>query len=259
MKQFLLLLTLGSFSLWGASTPQSLTTQKCAKCHLLTTPSFEQLSSLKAPAMDAVVFHLNLAFETEEEKKAFIVAYVLHPQKEKSVCESNKVAKFGLMPSQKGSVTKEELFVIADYLLQNYPAKSFVGMIKEVQKNDKMNALLHSPFLLNSEGLPHMTKRLMQTWDKEALGLSPAQKEALLVIRKETRSKLKEIKALLQPLEEEVVETMIDRESPKRLERTLEKIARLKLEATRVHLHCIDKTTHILTPEQVEYLFPFWE
>ena len=242
-----------------ASDGKQLLQKKCASCHMLESPDFYQLQNLKAPAMDAVVFHVKLAKKKPEAQKAFIVDYVLNPDVSKSVCESNKVAKFGVMPSQKGNVTKAELEAIAAYLLETYPHKDFVAMIKEVQANDKINALVDSPFLINSENLPHLTKLLVKHWDKGALGLTPEQKKKLLAVRKETLEAVKQVKAKLEPLEGEVSDAMIEREDPKSVEPQLEKIAKLKTEATKVHLKCIADTTSVLTEEQVAYLLPFWE
>ena len=258
MKKTLLLLaatTALSFSNEGAV----LLKNKCASCHMLEAPAFQDLPILKAPAMDAVVFHINLAMHDDKAKKAFIAEYVLNPDASKSVCESNKVAKFGVMPSQKGKVSKEELVKIADTLLATYPHAKFKTMIQEMQGNDKVNALKSSPFLVNSDGLPHMTKLLVENWDKAKLGLTSVQKEKLLVVRKETLAGVKKIKQQLQALEAEVAEAMIDREDPKSVEKQLEKIAQLKLEGSKIHLKCISQTTTILSEEQVSFLLPFWE
>ena len=242
-----------------ASTGTELLEKKCASCHMLETPKFSQLPTLDTPPMDSVVFHINLAMQKEAEKKAFIVDYVLNPSAGKSVCESNQVANFGVMPSQKGKVSTEELAKIADAMLEIYPRKPFVEMIKEIQSNDKVNALVSSPFLLNSRGLPHMTKNLLHNWDKTALGLSTEQKEKLLVVRKETLSAVKKIKQELKFFEDEVVEAMLDREDPKSVEPQLIEISKLKLEASKVHLKCIADTTSILSDEQVAYLLPAWQ
>lgn len=258
MKTSLLLL-LTATTVSFASTGAELLKNNCASCHMLETPEFHQIPTLKAPAMDAVVFHINLAIEGEEKKKAFIVDYALHPDVSKTVCESNKVAKFGVMPSVKGKTSKEDLEKIATYMLSNYPSKPFSTMIKEMQSNDKINALLKSPFLINNEGLPHMTKMLLHNWDKAGLGLTKEQKEKLLVVRKETLGEVKAIKQQLAPLEAEIVEAMIDREDPKSVEKQLEKIAKLKIKASKAHLKCIAKTTAILSDEQVAFLLPFWE
>jgi len=258
-RTLLLLLLLSTTALTLASTGAQLLEKKCASCHMLEAPAFHQLPTLKAPAMDAVVFHINLALHDDKEKKAFIADYVLNPDAGKSVCESNKVAQFGVMPSQKGKVTPEELAKIADAMLSSYPHLKFKTMIKEMQGNDKVNVLKNSPFLVNVEGLPHMTKLLVQNWDKAKLGLTPEQKEKLLVVRKETLGAVKKIKQQLKPLEDEIAEAMIDREDPKSVEKQLEQIAQLKLEGSKIHLKCIAETTAILSEEQVAYLLPFWE
>jgi len=253
----LLLATTATLSL--ASTGAELLDKKCASCHMLKSPEFHELPSLKAPAMDAVVFHVNLAMDNDKDKKIFITDYVLNPDASKSVCESNKVAQFGVMPSQKGKVTKEELALISTEMLTIYPHKKFVAMIKEMQLNDKVNALKGSPFLVNAEGLPHMTKLLVENWDKAALGLTKEQKEKLLVVRQETLGAVKKIKKQIKPLENEVTEAMIDREKPKSVEAQLIQISKLKFEASKVHLKCIVDTTNILSEEQVAFLLPFWE
>ena len=254
-----LLLLAATTAITFASEGAELLKNKCASCHMLEAPEFHQIPTLKAPAMDAVVFHINLAMQDDKEKKAFIVDYVLNPDAGKSVCESNKVAQFGVMPSQKGKVSNEELAKIADTMLSTYPHAEFKTMIKEMQTNDKVNALKGSPFLVNSEGLPHMTKLLVQNWDKEKLGLTAEQKEKLLVVRKETLAGVKKIKQQLKLLEVEVAEAMIDREDPKSVDKQLEKIVQLKLEGSKIHLKCISQTTSVLSEEQVAFLLPFWE
>lgn len=258
MKNTLLLFAVTTVMIFAGNGTELLK-QNCASCHMLETPEFHQIPTLKAPAMDAVVFHINLAMQDDKKKKAFIVDYVLNPDASKTVCESNKVAQYGVMPSLKGKISKEDLETIADTLLTNYPSAPFKVMIKEMQANDKMNALLNSPFLVNSDGLPHMTKLLMQHWDKAALGLTQEQKEKLLVVRKETLSAVNKIKQQLRPLEYEISEAMIDREAPERLDTKLKEIAKLKVKASQIHLKCIAQTTAILSDEQVVFLLPFWE
>ncbi len=131
----------------------------CAGCHMLEQPRPEQIHlPLSAPAFDAVIFHLKDAIRREDTQEKFIVDYVINPDASKSVCESNKVAKFGVIPSLKGKVTEDDLKEIAGYLLEKYPHTAFVRMIKEILENDEMAALKRSPFLVNSDSLPHMTK-----------------------------------------------------------------------------------------------------
>ena len=255
-----LFLTLTFLNVANATpTGEELTKSKCASCHILEVPTPEQIVDLKAPAINAVLFHLKLDHYAVNAQKAFIMDYALNPHASKSVCESNKVQKFGVMPSLKGVVTKEELEKIADHLIATYPKSEFVSMIQEIQTNGKMNALKSSPFLLNQEEFPHLTKILIENWDKAKLGLNDEQKTKLLVVRKETMSGVKKIKKLLKPLEESVLEMMYDEEELSNIQAKIEKIAKLKAQASGVHMKCIKDTLEILTEDQREFIVPFWD
>jgi len=256
MKKTTLLLGLLS-TLLNANEGKALLERKCASCHLLTLPSADIIPTLKAPAMEAVGFHIKLAMNEKKDLKNFITDYVINPDISKSVCESNKVAKFGVMPSQKGKVSKEELDKIANYIIDNYPTKEFTALITEIQTNDKISTLVNSPFLLNSSGLPHLTKMLLENWDKEKLSLSNEQKTKLLTVRKETLTTVKSIKKQIKAIEEEIVETMVSREDYKKLDVKVQKVGELKIEATKAHLKCINDTLDILNDEQISYLLPF--
>ncbi len=109
-----------------AETGKELFQQKCAMCHLTKKPTQEQKKNMIAPAAMGFMFHVKEKFKNDKQKAiAFIVDYVLHPSKEKSVCLPQTIKKFGVMPSQKGAVTKEELKKIAEYLWDNFPPKGF--------------------------------------------------------------------------------------------------------------------------------------
>ena len=258
MKKVLLFLSFAS-SIMFASSGAELIKTKCASCHILTLPNPTMIPTMKAPAMEAVMFHINLSMDDKDKIKAFIMDYAIDPKVSKSVCESDKVEKFGVMPSLKGKVSEQELSVIADHMIENFPSPEFVALIKEMQTNGKMNALINSPFLLNSRALPHMTKVLIENWDKGTLDLSAAQKEKLLIVRKETMGAVKSIKKKIKVLESEIIEIMFDGEDVKNADSKIEKIAKLKVEATIVHLKCISDTIKTLTEEQMELLFPFWD
>jgi mono/diheme cytochrome c family protein len=258
VKKTLLLLTTATTMIF-ASNGAELVKANCASCHMLTTPTPDMIPTLSAPAMDAVVFHINLAIAKKKDAESFIVDYVQNPNVSKTVCESNKVAKFGVMPSLKGKVSEEDLKSIASHVMENFPSPEFVKMITEVQRNDKLNGLLNSPFLINKESLPHMTKILLQNWDKATLGLSAEQKEKLLVVRKNTMSAVREIKKQLAPLEAAIIEAVVDGEDPKSVSAKVDEVAKLKAQATRVHLKCIVDTVEILNDEQMETLFPFFD
>ena len=258
MKKTLLLLSFTS-SMILASPGAELLKTKCASCHILTLPNPSMIPTMKAPAMEAVMFHINLSMDDKSKIKAFIMDFAVNPKLSKSVCESDKVQKFGVMPSLKGKVTEQELSVIVDHLIENYPSSEFVALINEMQTNGKMNALINSPFLINSRALPHMTKVLIENWDKGTLALSAEQKEKLLVVRKETMTAVKSIKKNIKVLEAEIIEIMFDGEDLKNADSKIEQIAKLKVEATKVHLKCIADTIKILNDEQMELLFPFWD
>ncbi len=233
---------------------------KCATCHMLEKPTADMIPNLKAPPMEAVMYHTKLVMNDKKKVKAFIADYVINPAAEKSVCESNKVQQYGVMPSLKDRISGEELSKISDYLIEHYPSKEFVDMINEIQKNDKMYALQNSPFLINKEALPHLTKLLIKHWDKQALGLSDEQKEKLLVIRHHTIGEVQKAKRKIDTLETEIMEGLfMDDESPKNLDNKIDKIAKLKASVTKVHIQCISETLNILDDEQIDYLLPFWE
>ncbi len=95
---------------------------KCTACHTAARPSTpEAMNSLIAPPMQGVMLHVNMAFDYDKKAAiAFIKDYTLNPSKEKALCMPLKIDRFGLMPSQKGSVTTEELDKIANYLTIAY-------------------------------------------------------------------------------------------------------------------------------------------
>lgn len=231
---------------------------KCASCHMLEKPAPEIIPTLKAPAMEAVMYHIKLEISEKAKIKEFILDYVLNPDAKKSVCESNKVEQYGVMPSLKGSITTQEISQISEYLIEHYPSKLFVEMIHQIQNNDTLNALQNSPFLINKESLPHLTGLLIKNWDKKALGLSQTQKEKLLIIRKETINSIQQIKTKLETLEAEVIEALVDKEPTESVEKKIKEIAELKANATRSHIRCISKTLEVLNEEQLTYLLPFW-
>ncbi len=252
-----IVMILGVSTMMFAADGAALLKNNCASCHLLTTPTPDMIPTMKAPAMEAVALHVKMVHKTKEAQKNFIVDYALNPDVSKSVCESNKVQKFGVMPSVKGKVSKQDLEYIAEYITAHYPTEKFSAMIAEIQRNDKMNALLNSPFLINKDGLPHLTKLLIQNWDKATLGLTPEQKKKLLVIRKETLGSVKKIKQQTTAIENAVVNAMTLGEDYTELSPKIDELAKLKAEATKAHLKCIAKTLEVLNDEQVEFLLPY--
>jgi cytochrome c553 len=112
----LLFLSILAISLF-ASEGQKLFEQKCTSCHNITPPStMSERQNMVAPPIGNVLYHLDMEFKTADAIKKHIVEFTLNPTKEKAIC--NSVKRFGLMPSQKGSVSEAELNKIADFLTQ---------------------------------------------------------------------------------------------------------------------------------------------
>jgi len=105
---------------------EALFTSKCASCHSTTRPT--DMDKVIAPALMGVMRHLKMDYPNKKEAVAFIKDFALNPSKEKAICMPKKIERFGLMPSQKGNVTEEELEIIANWMFDNFPPKDFRGM-----------------------------------------------------------------------------------------------------------------------------------
>ena len=111
-----------------ASEAQKLFDSKCGSCHIKTRPT--DRSKMVAPPIMGVLRHVKMTYPTKEKAVSFIKDYVFNPSKDKAVCMPQRIAKFGLMPSQKGLVTKAEVEKIASWLYDNFPPKGFRGMME---------------------------------------------------------------------------------------------------------------------------------
>jgi cytochrome c551/c552 len=118
MKLFLQPLALVALfaTLSCANEAQTLFEQKCVTCHTYTRPA--DTSTMVAPPIKGVMFHLRDAFKSNEELKAHIEMMVMQPDEAKAICPS--VARFGLMPSQKEMLSAKELEQIAQWLVTTY-------------------------------------------------------------------------------------------------------------------------------------------
>jgi len=102
----------------------------CTKCHRTSRPSNkEERMSMLAPPIMGVMFHVNDGVKASSEEKKqkvidFIVDYAHYPSAEKSFCEKGAIKRFGVMPSQKENISKEELILVANYLYGEYPSKN---------------------------------------------------------------------------------------------------------------------------------------
>jgi hypothetical protein len=74
-----------------------------------------------------VMHHIKMVYPDKREAVRFMMDYVLEPSREKAICRPQKIQKFGLMPSQKGNVTTEELQKITEWMYDHFPPKGFQG------------------------------------------------------------------------------------------------------------------------------------
>lgn len=115
---------------------EALLVKKCSKCHNLDMPP-KTFADEKAPPMMAVTFHVRdfMKVNNPSEKKQkfidFVSDYALNPSAKKSFCDKKSLKTYGVMPSQKGKVSKEELEAIAAYMFEHYDPQKFMSLMQE--------------------------------------------------------------------------------------------------------------------------------
>ena len=109
---------------------------KCASCHDLHMPPLVKEDEL-APPMMAVAFHVHSLIEPSNESQRtseainFVKDYVYEPSVKKSFCDKYSLNRYGLMESQKGKVTTDELDAIALYMFTNFTQENLTKVQKE--------------------------------------------------------------------------------------------------------------------------------
>ena len=98
----------------------ALVEKRCGSCHIVSNPTIENVKHMSAPPMWGVARNLQRHFKSKEAFVDFVVDYVQNPSADKIVLDKAAMERFGLMPSLKGTVSKEELEKIADYLHTHY-------------------------------------------------------------------------------------------------------------------------------------------
>jgi hypothetical protein len=109
------------------------------------------------------------------------------------------------------------------------------------------------PFLI-TQGMPHVVGKIMKRWDDPTLALDEKQKEALLRSRKETLAGVKRFVSSIAILESRVIAGDKAKLPPEDLRGVVDEIARLKAEATMLHLRCLHTTRSILSVSQMDML-----
>jgi hypothetical protein len=259
MKFTNLLLTLGlislsSSTLQAASSGETLFEAKCAMCHVKVRP--DDKSTLVAPPAMGVMRHVKMNYETKESAVAFMVSYILDPKRDKAVCKSKSIQRFGLMPSQKGIVTEAELKVISEWMYDNFTPMGGMNKGKncmEGKAKRNSDVKISSPFLIGS-GLPHMTMLIKQNWDNAELGLSSEQKEKLLVVCKTTVQGIKAVKPKAMKLERKIKELTMSGAATSKILPMVDVLADFKAQLTKVQIQCIYDSKNILTKKQTQFL-----
>ena len=117
--------------------------QKCASCHNLDMP-VKNFEKDVAPAMMRVTFHLKNFVKSsnpaEHKSKviSFVQDYVINPSVDKSICDKDSLKEYGMMPSQKGKVSEDELFAIAGYMYDTYDNQKLLAILAEKKRIKNM-------------------------------------------------------------------------------------------------------------------------
>ncbi|SFV75807.1 cytochrome c class I [hydrothermal vent metagenome] len=133
---------------------EKLLQQKCSQCHNLDLPP-QTFENEKAPPMMAVAFHVKNFVPANNESEripnaiAFVKDYVIAPSRSKSFCDKESLDSYGVMPSQKGKVTQDELQAIAQYIFFHFTQKN----LDEAQQiQNKLNAMPKGERLVLTNG-----------------------------------------------------------------------------------------------------------
>ena len=118
MRKLLLILPLITGFAVASDDGKQLFESKCSSCHTMGMP--QDRAKMVAPPAMGITRHLKMAHPKREDFQKFLADYVINPSAEKALCRKQTVKKFGVMPSQKGNVTADELKNIADFLFDNY-------------------------------------------------------------------------------------------------------------------------------------------
>ncbi len=136
MKRFIILALLGSLEA-NALNGEKIFDAKCASCHvklISKEETLKRIKQMKAPPMIEVSHQLKSNIKIAEDIDneihravvvAFIKDYVINPHLDKSMCNGGALDRFGLMPSQKGKISDEELDTVAQWVYDYYESKRF--------------------------------------------------------------------------------------------------------------------------------------
>lgn len=156
--RFLLLLYIAVNVLY-ANNGEKVYEKKCASCHIKFIPlqkvkqnfldANNTLLKLAAPTFNQISYQLKKSIGNQKadedihrlEVVAFILDYVLHPHKNKSMCIDETLKYFSTMPSLDGKITENELEAVSNYLYDVYQQDTNIkGKIDILFQHTKMKA-----------------------------------------------------------------------------------------------------------------------
>lgn len=122
--------------------PEVLFMKKCVMCHVMERPQNKlERKAMAAPAIKTVVAGAVITIDAvegpmkdEDLRTAsieFMKDYFFNPSKDKANCEGFVVKKFGLMPSMKGFVSKEEMDILVPWVYDNFKPGKIEGSYKK--------------------------------------------------------------------------------------------------------------------------------
>lgn len=111
---------LATTTLFAATSIEELAVEKCGECHVMGVVSKEKIKNMKAPPYWSIARKLRENFDRTDYMANFVVDFTFNPSQEKMLYPPETIKMFGLMPSQKGKVTEEEIRQIVEYILGNH-------------------------------------------------------------------------------------------------------------------------------------------
>jgi len=112
---------------------------KCLMCHTNKKIDPSNKANLIGPPADEVMMHVKENFKDKDKAIDFMVDYIFNPDAKKALCAS--MDKFGLMPSQKGIITKDEAIAVSEYMYEKFPREDFAKKEKKNRENAKFDII----------------------------------------------------------------------------------------------------------------------
>lgn len=142
------------------------------------------------------------------------------------------------------------------------PVEDFVKMEKMAGPAGAFTAKENFPkdYFLIPKNLPYLIGMALHDPSSSNLDLSKEQIEAILKIKKELIANASQKALIVKKLELEIVEKIgLKHQGTKAsdLYSSIDEIAKLKAELTKMHLDCIEKVKAVLTPKQFEEMLDY--